>query len=214
MVRVRKAGRDGSRVAAAAGQDRGGGGRRRARTSWLIAVSWLSAVAAVIAALVRARRRGGISVDRVPHAPVVSRVARHDGAGPDTVEAPSAAPPESMGDEEPTPTPEQAPASEAAPAPEAAPASQPAPASEPSGAADGPYGPGSASPAEDGSGPEGFTVKGNESSKLFHTPDSPNYARTHAAVWFRDEDAARAAGFRHWDRRRRQPDAGGDGGQR
>ena len=38
---------------------------------------------------------------------------------------------------------------------------------------------------------------------LFHTPDSPSYDAVRAEVWFENEDAARAAGFAHWDRRRR-----------
>jgi hypothetical protein len=53
-----------------------------------------------------------------------------------------------------------------------------------------------AAPLPDGSapGPE-YTIKGNADSMLFHTPDSPYYARTKAEVWFRDADEARAAGF-------------------
>lgn len=65
------------------------------------------------------------------------------------------------------------------------------------------YGPGSADPLEDGSGPEGWAVKGNSGSMLFHTPESPSYDAVRAEVWFESEDAARAAGFAHWDRRRR-----------
>ncbi len=61
--------------------------------------------------------------------------------------------------------------------------------------ADGPYGPDSAAPLEDGSAPEGFTVKGNEDSKLYHTTDSPSYEATVAEVWFRTAEAAEAAGF-------------------
>ena len=61
--------------------------------------------------------------------------------------------------------------------------------------------PGSAAPAEDGSGPEGWTVKGNAKSMLYHTEDSPYYGRTNADVWFRDEESAEAAGFRRWDRK-------------
>lgn len=71
------------------------------------------------------------------------------------------------------------------------------------GFAPGPYGPGSAVPAEDGSGPAGWTIKGNAGSMLFHTPDSPSYEHTTAEVWFESEEAARAAGFAHWDRKRR-----------
>jgi hypothetical protein len=66
-----------------------------------------------------------------------------------------------------------------------------------------PYGPGSAEAAEDGSGPEGWQVKGNAGSMLFHTPESPSYENSRAEVWFENEEAARAAGFAHWDRKQR-----------
>lgn len=71
------------------------------------------------------------------------------------------------------------------------------------GSAAGPYGPGSAEPGPDGSGPDGWAVKGNRGSMLFHTQDSPSYQDSTAEVWFESEDAARAAGFKHWDRKRR-----------
>jgi uncharacterized membrane protein ArfC len=63
----------------------------------------------------------------------------------------------------------------------------------------GPHGPGSAKPGERGSGPSGWAVKGNEDSKLYHTPASPSYKRTIAEVWFFDEATAQAAGFNRWD---------------
>ena len=63
----------------------------------------------------------------------------------------------------------------------------------------GPHGPGSALPNADGSGPSGWTVKGNQYSMLYHSPASPAYDVTVAEVWFRDEDTARAAGFARWD---------------
>jgi uncharacterized membrane protein ArfC len=65
--------------------------------------------------------------------------------------------------------------------------------------ADGPHGPGSAKPGTGGSGPDGWTVKGNEDSKLYHSPESPSYQRTIAEVWFRDVETAEAAGFNRWD---------------
>lgn len=65
------------------------------------------------------------------------------------------------------------------------------------------YGPGSAEPLEDGTGPAGWDIKANIGSMLFHTPESPSYDAVRAEVWFESEDAARAAGFAHWDRRRR-----------
>lgn len=66
-----------------------------------------------------------------------------------------------------------------------------------------PYGPGSAKPNPDGSapGPE-FTIKGNANSMLYHTPDSPYYARTRAEAWFSSTETAEAAGFAPWNRRR------------
>jgi hypothetical protein len=65
-------------------------------------------------------------------------------------------------------------------------------------AAESPYGPGSALPAADGSGPEGWLVKGNEDSMLYHTPDSPHYGQTIAEVWFQDEESAVRGGFTTW----------------
>jgi hypothetical protein len=66
----------------------------------------------------------------------------------------------------------------------------------------GPYGVGSAKPGVGGSGPEGWTIKGNEDSMLYHTPDSPSYKQTIAEVWFNDEDVATKAGFMRWDKGR------------
>ena len=68
---------------------------------------------------------------------------------------------------------------------------------------EGRFGKGSADPGADGSGPEGWAIKGNEDSMLFHTQDSPAYGRTKAEVWFQDEDSARTAGFTKWNERRR-----------
>ena len=60
---------------------------------------------------------------------------------------------------------------------------------------DAPYGPDSHAALDDGAEPEGFPIKGNASSKLYHVPGSAFYDRTVAEVWFRDADAAEAAGF-------------------
>jgi uncharacterized membrane protein ArfC len=65
-------------------------------------------------------------------------------------------------------------------------------------ATDAPYGAGSARAGADGSGPSGWLVKGNEDSKLYHTPDSPSYEQTAAEVWFKDEESAVQAGFSPW----------------
>jgi hypothetical protein len=68
----------------------------------------------------------------------------------------------------------------------------------------GPYGPGSGKPASDGSAPStDFTVKGKESSKLFHTEKSPYFSRTKADVWFKSEADAEGAGFQAWDHKKR-----------
>ena len=64
----------------------------------------------------------------------------------------------------------------------------------------GPSGMGSAKPNADGSGPVGWTVKGNVDSMLYHPTDSPAYSQTIAEVWFFDEETARAAGFDKWDK--------------
>jgi hypothetical protein len=68
--------------------------------------------------------------------------------------------------------------------------------------ADSPYGSGSARPGADGSGPEGWLVKGNEDSMLYHTPDSPHYKETIAEVWFKDQESAEQAGFTPWQKGR------------
>jgi len=61
-----------------------------------------------------------------------------------------------------------------------------------------PYGAESARVGAGGSGPAGWTVKGNEESMLYHTPTSPNYERIVHDVWFKDEESAQRAGFTHW----------------
>ena len=43
--------------------------------------------------------------------------------------------------------------------------------------------------------PEIFTIKGNERSMKYHTPESAGYDRTITDVWFSSEAAAEAAGF-------------------
>jgi len=53
----------------------------------------------------------------------------------------------------------------------------------------------SAAPLEDGSAPEGYTIKGNEDSMKYHTTESPWYDQTVAEVWFKTVADAEAAGF-------------------
>lgn len=69
---------------------------------------------------------------------------------------------------------------------------------------EGPYGPGSSTPAAGGAAPSAdFTVKGKESSKLYHTEKSPYFSRTKADVWFKSEADAESAGFQAWDHKKR-----------
>jgi large subunit ribosomal protein L4 len=66
---------------------------------------------------------------------------------------------------------------------------------EPAAADGADYGPGSHAPLEDGSEPEGYPIKGNAGSKLYHVPGSSHYNRTVAEVWFASEEDAENAGF-------------------
>ena len=58
-----------------------------------------------------------------------------------------------------------------------------------------PYGPGSHAVMADGSMPEGYPVKGNVDSMLYHRTDSRNYGATVAEVWFDASESAEEAGF-------------------
>jgi large subunit ribosomal protein L17 len=60
---------------------------------------------------------------------------------------------------------------------------------------DHPYGAGSHIALEDDAEPEGFPIKGNEGSKLYHVPGSSHYKQTVAEVWFATAEDAEAAGF-------------------
>jgi large subunit ribosomal protein L17 len=85
-----------------------------------------------------------------------------------------------------------------APAEEAAPAEDTAAEAteESTSTEDAPYGEGSHAPLDDpAEAPEGFPIKGNEDSKLYHVPGSAHYDRTVAEVWFATPEAAEAAGF-------------------
>jgi large subunit ribosomal protein L17 len=93
-----------------------------------------------------------------------------------------------------------APAEEAAPEAEAteveAAAVEESAVEESASTEDAPYGEGSHAPLTDAAEvPEGFPVKGNEDSKLYHVPGSSHYDRTVAEVWFATPEAAEAAGF-------------------
>jgi len=54
---------------------------------------------------------------------------------------------------------------------------------------------GSVEPPDDGEAPEGYEIKGNAQSMLYHTPDSRYYKATKAEVWFDSVESAEAAGF-------------------
>ncbi|MEL6893565.1 MAG: 50S ribosomal protein L22 [Actinomycetota bacterium] len=59
-----------------------------------------------------------------------------------------------------------------------------------------PHGPGSHAPLDDASEmPEGYPIKGNAQSMLYHEPDSRYYKATKAEVWFDTVESAEAAGF-------------------
>ncbi len=54
---------------------------------------------------------------------------------------------------------------------------------------------GAVATTEDGSAPEGASIKGNASSKKYHVPGSRWYDQTTAEVWFSTVEEAKAAGF-------------------
>ncbi len=54
---------------------------------------------------------------------------------------------------------------------------------------------GAVASTEDGSAPEGYTVKGNADSGKYHVEGSQWYDQTDAEFWFKDAEAAEAAGF-------------------
>jgi hypothetical protein len=73
----------------------------------------------------------------------------------------------------------------------------------------GRYGEGSAEAVPHQGPPDGFTIKGNAQSMLFHTPESPYYGRTKPEVWFRTEADAERAGFSKYVRKpRKSPGTG------
>jgi len=135
----------------------------------------------------KARRAEAASAAKetpAPEAPVAERAQVVEDAAPEAPAAEEAAAPE-------------APAAEEAAAPEA-PAAEEAAVAEDAPAAEvkeGGFGADSAAPTGDGSAPEGFTVKGNQTSMKYHVEGSRWYDQTEAEVWFRTGEAAAAAGF-------------------
>ena len=55
--------------------------------------------------------------------------------------------------------------------------------------------PGAVKADEDGSGPEGYEIKGNAQSMKFHAPGGRWYDSTAAEFWFKSAEDAKAAGF-------------------
>ena len=87
-----------------------------------------------------------------------------------------------------------APAKKAAAKPEEAP-KQDAASAEIAAADDNGIPKGAVAATEDGAMPEGYEIKGNASSKLYHVPGSAFYNRTVAELWFATTEDAEAAGF-------------------
>ena len=54
---------------------------------------------------------------------------------------------------------------------------------------------GAHAPLEDNAQPDGYDIKGNASSMLYHLPGTPFYDRTIAEVWFDTVENAEAAGY-------------------
>ena len=86
-----------------------------------------------------------------------------------------------------------------APAQDTTVVSEPEPETEPEPEAEAeaeePFGPGSHPALPDNGTPDGFTIKGNDDSMLYHRPDSRSYGATVAEVWFDTAASAEAAGF-------------------
>lgn len=81
---------------------------------------------------------------------------------------------------------------------DAAPADDASDTSDVSDAADeaaAPQWAGSAAPLADGAAPEGFDIKGNADSMLYHVPGGRYYNQTVAEVYFDSVESAEAAGF-------------------
>jgi len=54
---------------------------------------------------------------------------------------------------------------------------------------------GAHAPLDDNAQPEGYAIKGNADSMLYHLPGTPFYDRTVAEIWFDTAENAEAAGF-------------------
>jgi large subunit ribosomal protein L4 len=70
---------------------------------------------------------------------------------------------------------------------------------------------GAALPLEDGSAPEGYTIKGNADSGKFHAPGGRWYDATVAEFWFKTAEDAAAAGFTEAGKRAAKPESTEEG---
>ncbi len=64
---------------------------------------------------------------------------------------------------------------------------------------------GAAAPLEDGTAPDGYTVKGNADSGKYHEPDGQWYEQTVAEFWFKNAKAAEKAGFTKAGSKKKSP---------
>ena len=69
---------------------------------------------------------------------------------------------------------------------------------------------GAHAPLEDGGQPEGYEIKGNADSMLYHLPGTPFYDRTIAEVWFDTPESAEAAGYQLPPSQREDESEGGE----
>jgi large subunit ribosomal protein L4 len=69
---------------------------------------------------------------------------------------------------------------------------------------------GAMAPTADGEAPEGYDIKGNADSGLYHVPGSAFYSRTVAEVWFASAEDAEAAGYQLPPSQRDQAEDNGD----
>ncbi|MGW7686206.1 sunset domain-containing protein [Kribbella sp. NPDC054772] len=196
---------------------------RRPLMGWLLRDNWLGALlafllGAAITWVLLDRRRPATSL--VPAAVVEEEKKEPVLVGAATVEERRAAPPEpvfsqpmepthppeSMHSMQPTEQQQEQPQSTEPTLFDVEPAATPPRIQPeiPAAAPPGRYGEGSADAVPHQGPPDGFTIKGNAQSMLFHTPDSPYYGRTKPEVWFRSEADAERAGFTKYVRRPRK----------
>ncbi len=183
-------------------RDNDAGNHRLGARGWVV-TAFLAVLGAAIGWVLLTRRRGQQAISGDPWATpapsALAAVSPAETAAPTRTAPPAAA----LGLAATAPVPPSGEPSSEHPADGAGADEEPAATPAGGGTTPAPYGDGSAAPLADGSAPEGFTIKGNANSMLFHPTDSPYYGRTRAGVWFRDEDSAMSAGFRRWDHKRR-----------